>query len=377
MPSSGLIDTSSNGANWTAAACSRRAVLKLGASVVGGLVMSARYITWASADKALTAPQTLEEWKTRALVIRGGVLKGARLWPGLKKNPLNPLVHSRREHRGYTVENVAFESLPGFFTTGNLYRPLGAKKPCAGILCPHGHFGEGRFRADQQHRCATLARMGAVVFSYDMVGWGDSTQTGHNDPNVLALQLWNSIRAVDLLLSLDDVDPKRIGVTGASGGGTQAFYLTAVDERVAVCVPVVMVSATFGGGCGCESGMSVRKSADHETNNAEITALAAPRPLLLISVGSDWTKNTPQIEFPFIQSIYKLFDKTELVENLHLEKEHHDYGFAKRVGAYRFFAKHLQLSLAAVTKGYLFSAFPGPGRLTLPFPALFSSTWRS
>lgn len=290
----------------------------------------------------------LSGWKERAAKIRNQILTGAGLNPLPERTPLKAIVHKRREHNGYSVESAAFEARPGFYVYGSLYRPLNSEGNSPGILCPHGHArgpNGGRYRAAQQHRCATLARMGAVVFSYDMVGFGDSEHFGwdHKHPQVMTLQTWSSIRAIDFLQSLPDVDGERIGVTGCSGGGTQTFLLTAVDDRVKVAAPVVMVSANFFGGCNCESGMPIHKTPELETNNCEIAALAAPRPQLLVSVGGDWSKNTPIVELPHIRSVYSLYDKTAHIENAHFPNQQHGYQFLKRQAMYPFMVKHLKL----------------------------------
>ena len=294
-------------------------------------------------------------WEARADRIRQGIWQGLGLTEHFERTPLNPIIHSQQTFDGYTVENIAFESLPGFFVTGNLYRPTEAKPSYPAILSPHGHFkGEtysARTREDMQKRCASLARMGAVVLAYDMIGYGEADQTSHKHPDALALQTVNSLRAVDFLTSLPEVDARQIAVTGASGGGTQAFLLTALDDRIAVSVPVVMVSAYFFGGCVCESGMPIHRSENHQTSNVEIAALAAPRPMLLVSDGDDWTKNNPEVEYPYIRDVYRLYGKEELVENHHLPNEVHDYGPSKRNAMYHFLAKHLDLSLDRIQDG--------------------------
>ncbi len=314
-----------------------------------------------------------EQWEARKKMLRENILKGMNLSPLPARTPLNAVLGNKRIHDGYSVQDVYFESIPGFYMCGNLYRPLNDSVRHPGILCPHGHFdgdtlGDwGRFRPDQQKRCATFARMGAVVFSYSMFGWAGeslkqldpsaiiekpvrvSVSKYHGIPLALTMQTWNSMRILDFLETLPDVDMSKIAVTGASGGGTQTFLLAALDDRVSVSVPVVMVACHFFGGCNCESGLPIHQSANHFTNNAEIAAMIAPKPMLMVSDGSDWTKNEPTVELPFIKRTYSFYNAEKNVENAHFPDGVHDYGYAKRIPVYKFMATHLGLNLQAVS----------------------------
>ena len=299
-----------------------------------------------------------ETWEARKTELRTCFLRQLGLSPMPAKTPLNPVYTPLRTFDGYTVENVGLEVMPGVYLCGSLYRPAKGKGPFPAILSPHGHFTNqdmnlvGRYRPDQQYRCAMLARMGAVVFSYEMFAYGESllqvTAADHRTALAMTIQTLNSIRVLDFLSSLSYVDAKRIGVTGESGGGTQSFLLTALDSRIAVSVPVVMVSSYFYGGCACESGLPIHSCSDLMTNNAEIAAMASPRPMLVISDGNDWTQNVPVVEYPYLKSVYELYGKGQNVENVHLANEGHDYGISKRLAMYDFMAKHLGLDIAAV-----------------------------
>lgn len=340
-------------------------------------------------DFSFVPARSQEEWEQRKKYVRQVLSVTLGLWPMPTKTPLNPVIHGKIDPGDYTVEKVYFESIPGFYVTGNLYRPKGKSRRRPGVLSPHGHFPGGRFqdaglttvrrqiaqgaeryedggRSFMQSRCVQLARMGCVVFHYDMIGYGDSVQipldvvhrfsqlrTKFKKPpdrgfysasaelylqNPMGLHTYNSIRALDFLSGLPDVDPKRIAVTGGSGGGTQTFMLCAVDDRPLVSVPVVIVSTTRQGGCTCENISGLRIG----TYNLEFTALHAPKPLLLISADDD-TRTMPERGFPELKQHYGILGATQNVSHIALLQFPHNYNYVSRAAMYHWLNRHLNL----------------------------------
>jgi dienelactone hydrolase len=319
-------------------------------------------------------PKTREEWEARRAKLREQLLVATGLWPMPAKTPLDPVIHGAIRKDGYTIEKVYFASLPGHYVTGNLYRPAGtspaARSP--GVLFAHGHWKGGRFEVADDKQAerdlkskaegtpesaryfmqalpATLAKLGFVVFQYDMVGYADSTAIPHREgfrdaaaelrlQSAMGLQTWNSVRALDFLTGLPDVDPKRIGMTGASGGGTQTFILAGIDDRIAAAFPAVMVSAVMQGGCVCENGSLLRVG----TGNVEVAGLFAPKPMAM-SCANDWTKDFLRDGYglPELKKLYALYGKPELVDAKVWPEYPHNYNQKAREFMYAWFRKHL------------------------------------
>ncbi len=331
------------------------------------------------------------EWNARAKLIRRRILVANGLWPMPTKTPLKAVVHGKIEFDTYTVEKVYFQSMPGLYVTGNLYRPKNAPGKCPAVLCPHGHFTDGRFGASSikdvrtqitqgaerfedggrnsiQARCVGLARLGCVVFNYDMIGYCDSapisyelahrfakqradmnstTEWGLFSPraeshaqSVMGLQTYNSIRALDWIETLRDVDSSRLAVTGASGGGTQTFLLCAVDPRPAVAVPAVMVSTAMQGGCTCENCSLLRVG----SGNVELAALFAPKPQAM-TAADDWTREMMTKGYPQLQELYGLLSVPDAVYCRPLLEFPHNYNYVSRETMYQWFNTHLELGL--------------------------------
>jgi dienelactone hydrolase len=357
-------------------------------------------------DFFLRPPASLADWQARRRLVREQVLVATGLWPLPPKSPLAPVIHGRIDRDGYSVEKVFFASHPGHYVTGNLYRPRtrDGKLPggkLAGVLCPHGHWRNGRLydageaaakaqvakkaektlagaRYPLQARCSQLARLGCVVFHYDMVGYADSTAVGHaawDDAdaelrlqNLMGLQTWNSVRALDFLLGLPEVDRKRIGVTGASGGGTQTFILCAIDDRPAAAFPAVMVSTQMQGGCVCENCSYLRVG----TGNVEFAGLFAPKPLAM-SGANDWTIDIERKGLPELKRLYKLYNAADQVTAKCWPEFEHNYNQPAREMMYNWFNKHLKLGHAGPIEEKPFEPVP-PAELRVfdkdhPLPA--------
>jgi dienelactone hydrolase len=363
---------------------SRRDVLAIPAL---GLLSADFFLPRASAaDVRLGAPKTLndyfpfvvpkskEAWEARRKQLREQMLVATGLWPLPEKPPLNATIHGKIDRDEYTIEKVYFTSTHGHYVCGNLYRPKGksgetAKHP--GVLFAHGHWANGRFhdagekagqasvdakgepdldrgRYFMQALPATLAKLGFVVFHYDMVGVADSTAIPHAQgfadvqgelrlQSAMGLQTWNSIRALDFLAGLPDVDAKKLGMTGASGGGTQTFMLAAIDDRLAAAFPAVMVSTGMQGGCVCENCSLLRVN----TGNVEIAGLFAPKPLGM-SAANDWTKEIMTKGYPELQQLYELYGAKDRITAKAWLEYGHQYNVHARELMYAWFLKHLQ-----------------------------------
>lgn len=324
------------------------------------------------------------QWPDRQAEIKRRILISQGLWPMPSKTPINAVIHGRVERDDYVVDRVFFESIPGHFVTGSLYRPKDASGPLPAILSPHGHWKDGRFyqasetqlRSDLangaerfeaaarfpiQARAVQLARMGCMVFVYDMTGNADSIQIGHRPDkwshldrkedwgffgaqaelrlqNMMGLQTWNSIRSIDFLYSLDEVDRTRIGVTGASGGGTQSMIIGAIDDRITAAMPCVMVSTSMQGGCTCENAPYLRIN----QGNVDIAAAIAPRPLGL-TAADDWTIELETKGYPDLKKLFSDLghaDRLTAAFNVHFK---HNYNHVNRAVMYDFFNRHFRL----------------------------------
>ncbi len=298
----------------------------------------------------ITRFHSREEVDARREELRFNLRMAAGLYPWPKKTPLNVRTEDVGEYEGYTVKKIMFESYPGMWSTGNLYLPSPLPEKAPAILNVIGHWSEQRLtrkpgEADYPQQFANFARMGFICLTTDMIGMVDSRQVSHHYgqaekelwlSNGLGIQLWNNIRALDLLCAMPEVDAEHIGVTGASGGGSQSLFLGLLDDRIAAAAPINMISLHMQGGCYCENAAGLRR----HTDNVEMCAMIAPRALFLAGSDGDWTQDLQTAEFPAMLETYRLYGAENKVEHFY-QLAPHQYNEKTRHRVYAFFARHL------------------------------------
>ncbi|MBN2165147.1 MAG: hypothetical protein JW717_02610 [Marinilabiliaceae bacterium] len=296
-----------------------------------------------------------DEWEVRKAALKQCLKEAVRLSPIPESPNSKPIFGKKRMMNAYSVQNFALEVLKGVYVCGSIYQPAKIKGKIPVVLCPNGHFGDGRYNKDVQYRCASLARMGAISVSYDLFAWGESAlqfdSKTHRTSLANTMQALNSIRILDYLLTLKYADTDRVAITGGSGGGSHSILMSAIDDRIDLSVPVVMMSAIHYGGCPCESGNPIHLC-EGGTNNVELAGLFAPKPQLIISDGGDWTANVPELEFPYLKRIYNFYGENAVLKNVHLANEKHDYGTSKRIAMYRFLVDNFGLDSTKVFDKY-------------------------
>jgi hypothetical protein len=291
------------------------------------------------------------QWEARRDSLRKEVRQRLELDAFLDSCTLKPLLSKVRKHDGYTTQNICIELTPGQHLFGTIYAPVKKKtrksnlSPLTShlsplIVCPDGHWPY-RYRKDEQQRLGTLARMGAVCVDFDLYGWGESEKEvgaeAHHTARAHVYQAACGYVLLDYMLkNRKDIDPERVGVMGGSGGGTHTVLLSLLDERVTASAPVVHLASHFDGGCPCESGKPVQLSGGG-TCEPELAAIMAPKPMLIVSDGGDWTSSVPTLEFPYLQRIYGFYGAQDKVRNVHLPGERHDFKENKRQAVYDFF----------------------------------------
>ena len=288
------------------------------------------------------------QWEARRDSLRREVRQRLELDAFLDSCTLKPMLSKVRKHDGYTTQNICIELTPGQHLFGTIYSFADKKKNLKSqtsnlkplIICPDGHWPY-RYRKDEQQRLGTLARMGAVCVDFDLYGWGESEKEvgaeAHHTSRAHVYQAACGYVLLDYMLkNRKDIDPERVGVMGGSGGGTHTVLLSLLDERVTASAPVVHLASHFDGGCPCESGKPVQLAAGG-TCEPELAAVMAPKPMLIVSDGGDWTSSVPTIEFPYLQRIYGFYDAKDKVRNVHLPNERHDFKENKRQAVYDFF----------------------------------------
>ena len=310
--------------------------------------------------EALDSEESIRTYQKR---LREVFLKS--IGPLPERSPLNAQVTGAFDQASFRIENILFESQPGVFVTGNLYLPL-AEGPHPGVLLPCGHSKNGKYYDSYQRAAILLVRNGFVVFCYDPFGQGERHQFldsegkpingGSGEHQALGVApilvgrglatyfIWDGMRALDYLASRPEVDSKRLGCTGNSGGGNLTAMLMALDDRISAAAPGCFMATTRTknekpGPGDAEQNLfaQIRDGLDHP----DFAIQRAPKPTLILSATRDFVPiEGTWLNFRQAKRVYTKLDRPEAMQLIEAPEKH---GFTRplREGTVRFFCRHL------------------------------------
>jgi dienelactone hydrolase len=315
-------------------------------------------------DTALSRIKTLDDWNARRKRYRKQLFEMLALDPLPKKTDLKPVITGKVEHPEFTVENLHFQSRPGLYVTGNLYVPknLKGKAPTILYVCGHGRVKKNGIsygnKVTYQHHGAWFARNGYVCLTIDTLQMGEIEGIHHGTYNhdmwwwnargysSAGVEAWNCIRALDYLETRPEVDAEHFGVTGRSGGGAYSWWVSALDERIKVAVPVAgitslhnhVVDGTVEGHCDCMYHVNT-----YRWDYPMIAALVAPRPLLISNSDKDRIFPLDGVVdvYTKVRRIYELHGKLDHI-GLQITEGPHKDTQELRVHAFHWFNKFLK-----------------------------------
>ncbi|MBC7817961.1 MAG: acetylxylan esterase, partial [Planctomycetaceae bacterium] len=322
-------------------------------------------------EERILAEQAALKTKSDAEVYVRNVQQKIRrcFGPEPERTPLNPRVTKVVEREQYRIENVIFESRPGFLVTANLYVPKNRKGPFPGVVGSCGHSANGKAADAYQPFAQTLAKLGYVCLIFDPIGQGERLQyvdeqlkprrgigvaehlhAGNQQFLVGeffgAWRAWDGIRALDYLLSREEVDPKHVGITGNSGGGTMTTWLCGLDRRWTMGAPGCFVT-TF------RRNLENELPADTEQcpprvlaeglDHSDFLAAMAPKPVIILAKERDYFDVRGATEaYLRLKRIYSLLGAPDNVQ-LQVGPTEHGYSVENREAMYRFFNRAVGL----------------------------------
>ncbi|MCC9606814.1 acetylxylan esterase [Blastopirellula sp. JC732] len=320
--------------------------------------------TAALTNQPIAGVTSLDEWKSKRERYHDQLKEMLGLEPWPEKTDLKTTVTGTLEADGVVVEKIHFQSRPGLYVTGNLYRPAKSEGRLPAILyvCGHGKVVENGVslgnKTHYQHHGAWFARHGFICLTIDTLQLGEIEGLHHGTHNLgmwwwinrgytpAGVEAWNCVRAIDLLQARDDVDPEKIGVTGRSGGGAYSWYIAALDDRIKAAVPVAgitdmqnhIVDGCINGHCDCMFWVNTPRY-----DFSFLPALVAPRPLMIANTDSDPIFPLDGVTRTFFEArdIYSLYDAKQNLGLCIVDGGHADTQ-PLRVPAFYWLSRHLK-----------------------------------